>query len=939
MQYKRSSRSRPEIRDNVLYEAVVVNHLDRRYMGGLEVEILNYTTSGDTPELTGQLKHVRYLSPFYGITPNTGLSPNDGYANTQKSYGMWAVPPDIGTRVLVCFAEGNANFGYWIGCIPDDYMNFMVPDPRSATERTTDSTPPSLTGAKLPVGEYNKLLETAELLDPTLFNKPYNKDFVGVLEAQGLLYDETRGTTTSSSRRETPSMVFGISTPGPLDKRTGSPKASVGPAGDKVRMPSNRLGGSSIVMDDGDDKLIRKTHAEDGPPFYVNAEAGELGGDETIPQNEGIRIRTRTGHQILLHNSEDLIYIGNSRGTAWIELTSDGKIDIHATDSISVMSGQDVNFTAERDFNVDAGRNVNIKASGRWADFQHFEDGKENGRVQIEALFNKNVIVGADYKIKIDGEADTTIGKDNNTSISGADHLTVKGNIYERTEGSKHSSSRLSQYRTSDLAIHDTATNSYFLSAKAIQNKATGGDSRSYINGNIETIVTGHRHESITGEVHLITESNHRTLVGADVSLTAATTIDTFAGGNINTTTQASSYLTASTNINQQAGGIIAGDASEIHWNSGLSGGASLGNDPTAAITALTAVKATAPEGAEAPNLLVTVPLPYVFPGAVGAVPYESILTRAPQHEPWTQHENMNPQGYKPQQTDRESPGILPLNDRIITPDTFIGGKTLDGQSKTVTGSSGAGQSSTFFDGGTGDGQITNNAQGRGTATTSTRGDFAVDTARGSGSGCNSFFIGDGALGEIKTKSGLTTMVAELFVPNFQGFIDDLEATGYQIKSLGGYCKRQTVSGSSWSVHASGGAIDINPPNPVMNNGPNGFFSPRPANAPITDMPSNTLELANKHGLGWGGAWSSIDDAMHFSAYKGEGGAYRFRKGYIPLGPSDEAAQQNQKPEDGEDLAEATVPAESEQNLPGAQNADGTANADGGDGDTGDARS
>ena len=104
-------------------------------------------------------------------------------------------------------------------------------------------------------------------------------------------------------------------------------------------------------------------------------------------------------------------------------------------------------------------------------------------------------------------------------------------------------------------------------------------------------------------------------------------------------------------------------------------------------------------------------------------------------------------------------------------------------------------------------------------------------------------------------------------------------------------------------------------------------------------MPSNTLELANKHGLGWGGAWSSIDDAMHFSAYKGEGGAYRFRKGYIPLGPTDEAAQQNQKPEDGEDLAEATVPAESEQNLPGTQNADGTANADGGDGDTGDARS
>jgi Phage-related baseplate assembly protein. len=132
------------------FEAIVVSHLDPNYMGTLQVELLRKTKTGSLPERSGQLVEVRYLNPFYGVTPLADVSANDGYAYTQKSYGMWFVPPDVGSRVLVIFAEGDISQGFWIGCVQDKYMNFMVPDGRASTEITTEATPSSLRGKKLP---------------------------------------------------------------------------------------------------------------------------------------------------------------------------------------------------------------------------------------------------------------------------------------------------------------------------------------------------------------------------------------------------------------------------------------------------------------------------------------------------------------------------------------------------------------------------------------------------------------------------------------------------------------------------------------------------------------------------------------------------------------------------------------------------------------------
>src|SRR3954469_13862014 len=94
--------ARPQDTPNVAinpgpYLATVKNNLDPTYMGRLEVYLDSQGALDENDPKNW--RQVSYLSPFYGVTPYpTGTNPNDFNA-TQKSYGMWMVPPDRGTKV------------------------------------------------------------------------------------------------------------------------------------------------------------------------------------------------------------------------------------------------------------------------------------------------------------------------------------------------------------------------------------------------------------------------------------------------------------------------------------------------------------------------------------------------------------------------------------------------------------------------------------------------------------------------------------------------------------------------------------------------------------------------------------------------------------------------------------------------------------------------
>jgi len=412
--------------DSGPYIGRVLGHLDPNYMGSLEVELLKVnSSSGD--QFEGQTFKVKYGGPFMGQTPAAGVTKNEGFDFTQQAYGMWFTPPDVGSRVIVVFIEGQANMGMWIGCVQDNFINFSMPD-RVAGSMIAGSAKGE--GAKEAVkntkkavlGEINKKnLADNKGNDPTKFKKPINEEWMDVLYRKGIASDGTRGLSTASARREVPSMVFGISTPGAYDKRGGKPKVKYGAGSVSIDVPMNRLGGTQFVIDDGDDKILRKGPASTTKKEYASVGAGEKG-DVTLPHNELTRLRTRTGHQILMHNTEDLVRIEHGSGNSWIEMSANGKIDVYSKDSISMHTENDLNITADRDINMHSGRDFNVLSE---SDIHH------------ETLFNMTARVGKNFQQTTLGDVDILTEGHNwitagaTTEInSGGDHIETAPNIH-----------------------------------------------------------------------------------------------------------------------------------------------------------------------------------------------------------------------------------------------------------------------------------------------------------------------------------------------------------------------------------------------------------------------------------------------------------------------------------------------------------------------------
>ena len=314
----------------------VVNNVDPTRSGRLQVFLTHL--AGADKNTKSLWRTVSYLSPFYGYTQQSAPQPTGpgSFTGNNQSYGFWGTPPDLGTKVLCFFVNGDPSQGYYMGMPIQSGINHMLPAIGASDNFIDDSNSPLFANQKrLPVVEINSanpaIRENPRFFDQT---KPVHSVLAGQMLSQGVIADPLIGPITSNSQRESPSSCFGISTPGRPVFSGGLTDAQLEEKLNSSTLQPNevniigRKGGHSLVMDDGSQSN----------------------------EDNLIRLRTSGGHQIMMNDTPDgqTIHIMHANGQAWVELGKEGTIDVYAANSLNIRSAGEINMHADRNINFNS---------------------------------------------------------------------------------------------------------------------------------------------------------------------------------------------------------------------------------------------------------------------------------------------------------------------------------------------------------------------------------------------------------------------------------------------------------------------------------------------------------------------------------------------------------------------------------------------------------
>lgn len=261
------------------------------------------------PAIDGDISRVNlqtlpwatYVSPLAGQTREYPAGSSGAKTGGLVSYGFWAVPK-VGAKVVVGLLYGDANVRFYLGSFFGDHGNRSLPVGRNRPDM----------GAKVPVSD------TFDPVQPQASN--LSAQFSGKLDAPEA---RTRG---AYERQVAQDKTI-------KDGAEGYQKSMVDGDLDPQTYCLTTPGRHSIIFQDH-------------------------------PTTARVRIKTAEGHQVILDDANERIYVSTAKGKTWVELDADGHVHVYGSSSVSVAAGKDINLTAGGSVNIAAGGNLNLSAGG-----------------------------------------------------------------------------------------------------------------------------------------------------------------------------------------------------------------------------------------------------------------------------------------------------------------------------------------------------------------------------------------------------------------------------------------------------------------------------------------------------------------------------------------------------------------------------------------------
>lgn len=506
--YKQSNWAKPELGDIDGQPGIYVGEIKQIVTGSRNGSVRIYIpVFGGDPDDENNWLQVSYASPFLGSTQgyNDVLQSNI-YEVAKQSYGFFMTPPDPGNQVLCCFPPGRGSVGVWFACLSNNLSKYMIPAAAPSTS-WENIDPVSLgagfgaslqggivPGVPYPVGDFNDLDPRTAKADWIKNLRPINPTAALQLILAGLDKDTARGAITSSIQRDPISNVYGINTP-------GRPQ----PSQDTKNVPNLK---QQIETGQFNPNNFRVTGRVPGHSFLLDD--GDLFG-----KNNLVRLKTAAGHQLLMNDTEGFIYISNSTGTAWVELTKQGDVLIYNSRDLSIRTQGNIQMHSDRDIMINASRFLKLNG----------------GAVQIEAsqfcsvvsLQNLSLFGG---QTAIKGRSRTSISSGGSMGISAAGGLRISGStigLNSGGAGEPPSPQLISKYLSADSLFAD---NQWVVRTNSLQSICYRIPTHEpYIRANISALVEVQQ-EAID---NVLPDSNITTVTGETVAsqpVTASQTLE-----------------------------------------------------------------------------------------------------------------------------------------------------------------------------------------------------------------------------------------------------------------------------------------------------------------------------------------------------------------------------------------------------------------------------
>ena len=401
----------------------VIDTNDPQQMGRLRVICPALGDSTDTP--VSDIPWATYVSPFGGMSDTASRGRADHNTTGPVSYGLWNIPK-VGSTVLVACLDGDTHFRLWLGCLAGQFFPHTLPHGRFDYDAASDQPAGPLSSTEDPIQPSYSELTLA-------FTKSKDSVTAGLAtQARSSFEFRSRGADYS---------VAGITNN--LAQSTESSVSSTADNRDAI-----------VTENDGNILNVTQGYAESRvePPLSFSATNNKNYDSQTFswttpgfhaiamddrPENCRIRIRSTHGHQIIMDDTNERMYISTPKGDTWIELDEKGNIDIYGKRNVSIHAEKDINMTTDKTFRVKAKEGIHlisedeVRIHAKGGNGLHMKSDKE---MHIESVEDMHIKTGAilflssnsDTNINITGVGKITTGFSLNL-LSGANTFMTAG--------------------------------------------------------------------------------------------------------------------------------------------------------------------------------------------------------------------------------------------------------------------------------------------------------------------------------------------------------------------------------------------------------------------------------------------------------------------------------------------------------------------------------